>query len=132
MKFRAIIPSAAFLMLAGCEGGGGTEVPEALPLPASIYTCEIAYVLGAQHCGYWTLQDSVYIGEWPQGQKAIIRVRRFDEERAMFSREDTPESVSYGVKAEYNARMDGTSVEGTVWWTWPYGGQDSGKWTARW
>lgn len=130
MKLRAILPwAAACLVLAACSGGGTTG-PEALPLPASIYACEFS-TGGGQFCTYWTLADSVYNAEWSGGQKAVIRVRRFDTERAMFRREDTPESTSPGQTAEYNGRIDGSEVKGTVWWT-TRGSATSGTWSARW
>ena len=110
------------------QGGSKTNQPgPGSSIPQSLNECE---TYTSEICGTWTLQGSHINAVWNNGAKATLNVEQFDNNGVVITRQDTVGS-SAGLTAQYEGRLIGNHVEGSVTWNWN-GATWSGTWKADW
>ena len=95
--------------------------------PVALLECE-----GESICGSWNLNGQNGEAYWANRASAQLTVERFDAGGVVIHRTDRAGTLSAGLTAIYQGRLNGEFLEGTATWSWPghVPASQTGPWLA--
>lgn len=113
-----------YLILAGilaCNfGTAQAPTANSLPIPIGLDECEGGCMNGDGTVGTWIFHGPDGKATWlKNGAKATLKIDRYDTEKIVIRRENTPDSSAPGFTAVYEGVLQGDRIEGTVTAMWP-------------